>query len=217
MRSHFRRLLIIRFSSLGDVVLCTVVLDALWEAFPQTEVWMLTKAPYARLFDADPRLTGVLQWEQDGFWKQAGRVRGMAFDAVLDLHATLRSQALSAVLFPRKLVRYRKQRLVRMRLVHGKRLPICTRRTVDLYLDALAGFGIRERDGMPKLFVDHVARRQVNAQLRAEGIDTRRFVGPPPSVLSSRSSSSTRCRARRASCLRPPRDRSQAPASAPRT
>lgn len=173
--------MIIRLSSLGDVVLSTVVLDALQEAFPNTERWVLTKPSYASLFDVDTRLTGILQWEQGTFWKQVERIRGMDFDAVLDLHATPRSRALSAVLFPRKRVRYRKQWLARMSLVQAKWLWASTRRTVDLYLDALTGLGIRERSSMPKLFVDPAARQQVCDCLRAEGIgEEERLIGIHP-------------------------------------
>ena len=180
LEPDLKRLLIIRFSSLGDVVLSTVILDALRKALPHSELWMLTKTPYASLFDGDTRLKGVIAWENGSFCKQAGRVRKGNFDGVIDLHANLRSRALSAILLPRKLVRYNKQWLARRTLVHGRR-SISTRRTVDLYADILVQLGSKAPEGMPRLWVSPAARRQIEARARSEGIrEGERLLGVHP-------------------------------------
>lgn len=54
------RILLIRLSSLGDVVLATAVLDHLRRLFAQAEIVLLTRSLYAELFTDDPRVTEVV-------------------------------------------------------------------------------------------------------------------------------------------------------------
>ncbi len=74
------RTLVIRFSSLGDIVLSGAVTAALGE------VEYLTLARYAELAAALPGVTKVWTWEQDGRAATAG------FDRIIDLHSSPRSR-----------------------------------------------------------------------------------------------------------------------------
>jgi heptosyltransferase-2 len=98
------KVLVIRLSSLGDVVLTTPALDSLRKSRPEAFVSYLSKPGTAALLQGHPSLNEA--WPMDtrgeykglgGILRMAARIRGAKFDAVLDLHGNLRSRVLSAL------------------------------------------------------------------------------------------------------------------------
>jgi heptosyltransferase-2 len=89
------RILIMRFSSLGDVVLATAALNYIKAQRPEAELVFLTKAAYAPLLEGHPALKEV--WTLQGSaLAMAGRIRQAGFDAILDLQGKPRSFFLGA-------------------------------------------------------------------------------------------------------------------------
>ncbi len=90
-----QKVLVIRFSSIGDIVLTTPVLRALKKQ-AGAEVHFLTKARYASLLSANPRIDRLFTL---GAPEEAGqslkdllpKLRAERYDFVLDLHKNLRS------------------------------------------------------------------------------------------------------------------------------
>ena len=165
-----RKMLLIRFSSLGDVVLSTAAFGPLRERFPDAEIYLLTKSRYAELFECDPRLSGVLKWESGvPFHKQMSALRGMRFDLCVDLHASLRSRLVGGLLSAR-CIRYRKHRLTRMAMVHLKRLPVRTRTVLDLYAAPLARLGISKGMDRPRIFLEEGLLAKVEKELEEWGV-----------------------------------------------
>jgi heptosyltransferase-2 len=90
-----RSIAVIRFSALGDVVLTSPALEALARAWPDAEILFVTKAAFAPLVAHNPHVTRVLALERgESLAHLRTRVRENAPDAVLDLHANLRSTGL---------------------------------------------------------------------------------------------------------------------------
>lgn len=94
-------ILAIRLSSLGDVVLATSALRWLKERRPGARITFLTKAAFAPLLEGHPDIDAL--WVLDngdrgltGAWRMASRIHAARFDAVLDLHASLRSRFFGA-------------------------------------------------------------------------------------------------------------------------
>jgi heptosyltransferase-2 len=90
------KVLVIRFSSLGDVVLATAALNAIQAMKPGSQLVFLTKAAYAPLLEGHPALKEVWAWEGDGLG-MLRRIRDAHFDHVLDLHGKPRSRLFSAL------------------------------------------------------------------------------------------------------------------------
>jgi heptosyltransferase-2 len=89
------KLLLIRFSSLGDVVLATAAANFIKEALPEAEITFLCKPAYAPMLQGHPSLSRV--WARQGSDLQwLRRIRSERFDAVLDLQGKLRSRAYAA-------------------------------------------------------------------------------------------------------------------------
>jgi heptosyltransferase-2 len=95
--------LVLRFTSLGDVVLTSPAIEALHRAWPDTEIHFVVKAELAPLLEADPRLTAVIPVERnDGSLRTAARLRRGGCDAVLDLHGKVRSRLICALVPARR-------------------------------------------------------------------------------------------------------------------
>ena len=140
------RILVIRFSSLGDVVLAAPVFDALRRADHEVEITFLTRPEYSGLHAGHPDVDRV--WAFDpaggGLSDLISMVRAGAFDRVVDLHGSLRSRALClrAGLPTRRL----KKRTVR-RILQTIRPPLKVRLEVEPVVDRyLAAAGVDDPD-----------------------------------------------------------------------
>ena len=167
------KVLLIRFGSLGDVVLVGAVIEALARDRPDVDVRLLVKARYAPLFRDDPRVARVIALEDGGgVWgllRLARSLRGERFGAVVDLHASLRSRLLGLLLGPVRITRTRKRHWARWAVVHAPWLGVRVPRTVEAYLDALAPLGVVSRCE-PRLYVDAGAAREAQAFLADAGL-----------------------------------------------
>ncbi len=85
-----KKILIIRFSSIGDIVLTTPVIRCIKQQLPDCEVHYLTKKKYATIVKSNPHITKV--WELDGnIGSLIALLRQEHFDFIVDLHNNLRS------------------------------------------------------------------------------------------------------------------------------
>lgn len=157
------RLLVVRFSSLGDVVLTTPLLRAIHRAHPDAHVTLVTKERYAPLFTASPYVTRVVALgAAEPLRAFAERVRA-PYDARLDLHGSLRSHALRRLVGGRWTT-YRKRRWRRRLLIAFKvdllrRVPPVAER----YFDAARALDVVP-DGAPaEIHVSPDARRAAEA------------------------------------------------------
>ncbi len=138
-------ILIIRFSSLGDVVMATAVVEALKQALPDTRLHFLTKREYSGVFDDDSRIDEVIAVKGSESPFQIIRMVGdKRYDAVIDLHDVIRSRAVTALIRASRKVRLNKHSL-------GRRLMVWShnryRRRFDVlesYLKPLHKLGIEK-------------------------------------------------------------------------
>ncbi len=87
------RILVIRLSSMGDVVLATPALRWIKQQRPEARITFLTKPAFAPLLEGHPDLEACWQLGPG----MLARIRAARFDAVLDLHGKLRSRVFSAL------------------------------------------------------------------------------------------------------------------------
>jgi len=80
---------VIRFSSIGDIILCTPLLRWLRENITEAEIIFLTKKSFTNLLKGNPNVDKVLAWDDEEgkhVWKS------LPFDFIIDLHNNLRSR-----------------------------------------------------------------------------------------------------------------------------
>ena len=84
-----KKILVIRFSSIGDIVLCTPVFRVLKKRFPEAEITFLTKSKFSQILENNPHLASILSWDKP---EDRAELFSKEFDAVVDLHSNLRSR-----------------------------------------------------------------------------------------------------------------------------
>lgn len=120
------RVLVLRFGSLGDVVLTFGACEALARGRPQVALTYVVKQAYSDLVRSQPWAAEVIELsDQDrdlaGTRRLRSRLAAASWDAVLDLQDNPRSRALSQGLAPR-LVRWSKRGVQRRLWVWGRPL-----------------------------------------------------------------------------------------------
>ncbi|WP_118974505.1 glycosyltransferase family 9 protein [Taibaiella koreensis] len=91
------KLLLIRFSSIGDIVLTTPVLRALRRQYPGAEIHFLVKQQFKPVIAANPYIDVIHTLEQDLNETIAG-LKQHTFDYVIDLHRNLRTMRVKKAL-----------------------------------------------------------------------------------------------------------------------
>jgi len=136
-----QKFLIIRFSSIGDIVLTTPVVRCIKLQFPEAEIHFLTKEKFYPVLKANPYITKVHTF-QDDMGPLIGSLKDQDFDFIVDLHKNLRSARVKIAL--RKASgTFSKLNLQKWLLVNLKinRLPAL--HIVDRYFHAVEKLGIK--------------------------------------------------------------------------
>ena len=177
MPKEMKRILIIRLSSLGDVILTTPVVAALKAKFPRSELFFLTKARYSDLLRNDPRISSLVEFDPvgrhrglSGFMSLISELRSHDFDLLIDLHANLRSYVLRHLVKSRVKLKYRKRWLRRLLMVHLKLLKTKPIRTVDSYLEPLKRLGVEASERNPLAFLSQEDLGYVDHFLLERGV-----------------------------------------------
>jgi heptosyltransferase-2 len=113
------RILVIRLSSLGDILLTTPVLRVLREHCPAARIDLLTNAAYQDVLCANPCVDRLWLLEpQQGLREILCRLRQTRYDVVVDLQRTLRRGLLYRGLLAERKLTYMKRTIRRALLVH---------------------------------------------------------------------------------------------------
>lgn len=183
------RILVIRFSSMGDIVLTSPVTRQLSRLFPDAEIDFLTRSEYAPLAHALAGVDAVQCFEPGtGLVRLVTRLRARRYDLVIDLHGNLRSRLVVMAGIAGRVLRYDKRRFARMAIVRRRRRSRPVPHTVDRYLEVLERLDVGAPPGLegaqtapekrlPQLKVDAAAAAMVAERLAGAG------VGPDDRVL----------------------------------
>src|SRR5262245_4718779 len=170
------RILCVRFSSIGDVLLTTPLVRALHRRHPDAELYFVTKRALAPLVVENPHLTDVLALAaNERITDLARRLRALGPTHGLDLHGSLRSAALRW-LVPCRWSGYSKQKLARTTLiatkinVYGTHVPVAER-----YFEAARGLDVQSDGGPPEFFLPPAARAHMTHWLAEVGLDHKPF------------------------------------------
>ncbi len=170
MMSGINNILVIRFSSLGDVVLTAPVFANLRQALPKAKLSILTKRQYQDVFLNNPNIDEILTLEkQENLASLINRIRKNKYDLVIDLHNNLRSHIVGFA-SGAKVLRYNKQSLNRYALLHFKQSnPALQKSVIQRYLDTLGFLGIKQLRLDTKIYLTEKETRTAQAFLEQCG------------------------------------------------
>jgi ADP-heptose:LPS heptosyltransferase len=100
---YIKKILLIRFGSLGDVVLTLPVIDAVRKSFPEAYIAMLVGDKSADIVSSDPRLDEVIVFRRDSKGKEGlsemqrviALIKERDFDVSIDMQRKFRSSFLA--------------------------------------------------------------------------------------------------------------------------
>ncbi|PHI19412.1 glycosyl transferase [Lewinellaceae bacterium SD302] len=135
-----QKVLIVRFSSIGDIVLTSPVVRCLSEQ-TGAEVHFLTKAGFAGIVEPNPHITKVWTIEKH-VTEIISELRQEGFTQVIDLHRNLRTRTLALLHWQPKYYRFNKLNWAKYLLTRWKVDRMPDLHIVDRYLDTVRPLGV---------------------------------------------------------------------------
>ncbi len=162
--------LVIRLSSIGDIILTSPFIRCFRKAFPETTIEYAVKREFVSLVRFNPHIDRLHEFDAregfDGLKNFKRTLAGERYDLVVDLHDSLRSRYLRrlqgnpavAVIRKRKLLRFL---LIRFKLNVYKRVVPVTKR----YIESVEAFGVADDFSGPELFIPAEVLRDIAGQM----------------------------------------------------
>lgn len=189
MVDTIHRTLIIRFSSIGDIILSSLLVRVLRKRFPSSVIDFLVKQEYADLVRYNPGISQVIEFPTNGGIAELTRLRAhvhnASYDLLIDIHDGLRSRYLC--LGHPGVVRINKRKIARFLLVKAKwnvydwfgGAP----GIADRYLETVRAFGLENDGNCLEVFLPQTAVAHAESLLVEAGIQSQRtLIGVCPSA-----------------------------------
>ena len=120
-----RAILVLRFSSIGDIVQLTSPLKSLRDRFPETRIDVITLDDYAELLLDHPDINRIIHIPREMKYQELKEIGKMLaakdYDLIIDLHNVIRSQIIRRQFKTTKKVIYIKPRWKRFKLIELKK------------------------------------------------------------------------------------------------
>ena len=144
-----KKILIIRLSSLGDIVLTQSTVQAVQNEFPDAQIHYLTKKVYSPIVDMFNCVDKIHFWENK--FTLLKDLRKIKFVIAIDLHSKFNTFIIKNFVNAKRTVTYNKKHFLRRQIVK-KKTDKTISSTVALYFPALKKMGLESEVSSPKLF-----------------------------------------------------------------
>ena len=134
------KFLIIRFSSIGDIVLTTPVIRCLREQVPESEIHFLTKKAFSPVIRDNPNIDHIHLLD-NSMYSLMRQLRKEQFDHIIDLHRNLRSFRVKNRLH-RMSYSVDKLNFARFLMINFKINRLPNKHVVDRYMETLKIFDV---------------------------------------------------------------------------
>jgi heptosyltransferase-2 len=134
------KILIIRFSSIGDIVLTTPVIRCLKEQLPQVEIHYCSKSNFKAILDPNPYISKNYYY-QNNLSSLLEELKNEKYDLIIDLHHNLRTLIMKLKLGIESRS-FRKMNFQKWLLVKWKINKMGNSHVVDRYMETIAHLGI---------------------------------------------------------------------------
>lgn len=171
------KILVVRLSSLGDIVLSSPVYKNIKAKWPKAHITLMVKPAFKHVLAGHPDIDEILVAKK-GIFANIRQVRAGNYTHYLDLHSTFKSMMIG--LFSRipNRVRYDKNALERRLLVRfHKNSPVLERHTLEKYLEALKAWDIDIKYKTPQLGDWAYRNANLGKKVNKIGIFQTSFIG----------------------------------------
>jgi len=173
--SNSKKILLIRLSSIGDILLTTPFIRQTRKAYPDSQIDFVIKKEYSDLLKNNPNINNLLEFDttrgMQGLKNLKKLLRDENYDYVFDLHNNIRSNYLHLGLQSKYKYRIKKNKFVQFLYVKYKInrypeiIPIAER-----YINVGKRAGIRDDDKGLEIFFDKNSEKSVNMILEQNEI-----------------------------------------------
>ena len=151
MNKQKPKILVIRLSSLGDIVLSSPVYKNIKAAWPDAHITLLVKPQFAQVLAGHPDIDEIMVAKKS-LWGNIRQIRAGQFTHLLDLHGTLKTILMGFFSKIPNRVRYDKNAVARRMFVRFRKTsPVLEKHTLEKYLNALKEWNIPVTYKAPKL------------------------------------------------------------------
>lgn len=140
------KFLIIRFSSIGDIVLTTPVIRNLRKRFPEATIDYLTKEKFATIVRTNPHLDNLLLLKNN-FNDTVEEIENNSYDYIIDLHRNVRTLRLKNAIRNVPFYSFNKLNIKKWIYTNFKIKLLPPEHIVDRYMKTVERFGVRN-DGL---------------------------------------------------------------------
>jgi len=172
--TDIHKILVVRLSSIGDIILTTPLLRSLKNNFPQAQVTFVVKKQYKELLATSPYIDNLITFDKKEGFSGLKRIKrflaDQGFDIYIDIHKNWRSRYIGLCLHARKATTYSKYIFKRTLLIwfkvnlYERIIPVYQR-----YFEAVRDFGI-PYDGLgTQVFVPDSKSEKVRDMLSSTG------------------------------------------------
>ena len=147
------KFLVIRFSSIGDIVLTTPVIRIIKNQIEDSSIHFLTKKENLSIVNNNPYISKVHILEPNNFTELTNKLYNEGFDYVIDLHNNIRTARIKKHL---KIISFtfKKLNIEKWLIVNFKYNKLPKVHIVDRYLDTLKAFGVENDNNGLDYFID---------------------------------------------------------------
>ena len=175
--ADLRNILLIRLSSLGDVVLTSPAIRAVRNHFPNARISMLVASQSADLLTENPHLDEVLRFDRHAKDKDTAEMirlvralRERQFDLIIDFQRKFRTSLLGYLSGAKCRVGYHQPN----GLLCSVRVPDSSGYAIDRYFALLHAVGIEAKDRTLELFLSECDRKYARDAMEKQSIDGNR-------------------------------------------
>ncbi len=170
-----RKILIIRLSSLGDIVQLTSILEPLHKRYPKAKVDFLTKEQYKPLLLYNPQIFQVITFDTakglSGWLSLCQQLQQKGYSLFIDFHSSIRSLILGRFLRGIPSLRYKKPYFKRILLFYFYiNLFADSYNLRQAYFNVLHPLNIYANDNMPEIYLDEQAKKDALEIIRQHNI-----------------------------------------------
>jgi len=155
------KFLVIRFSSIGDIVLTTPVLRLINNQIDNSQIHFLTKEENISLINNNPYIHKIHSLKTNNYNELINKLYNEKFDYIIDLHNNIRTLRIKRHL---KIISFtfKKLNIEKWLIVNFKYNRLPNIHIVDRYIDTLNAFGIKNDNKGLDYFINNKDTYKIN-------------------------------------------------------
>jgi len=173
---NYKKILIIRLSSIGDIILASPLIRLVRKRFPQAKTDIVVSTEFEELVSFNPNINQVILFDRQtgikGLLELCKKIRQERYDLIIDLHKKLRSFLICLTSGAKERVSYNKHcwwrfLLVKFKINRYSNTPFMA----NLYLKSLQLFGVEDDGEGLEFYITPSKEMVILELLRREKID----------------------------------------------